>query len=988
MKLFYSITVFFLATCICVNAQVVPFISEKSLSPKEKYSVQVWTTENGLPQNSINAISQTKEGFLWLATFDGLVKFDGIKFITYNTSNTPELKTNGIKKLFTDSENRLWIIPTDGTLLCYEKNKFTQYIIPSKLELENNTITDFENESILVKATNNKLYKLKNGKFELYAPAQFKIISSIATLNTNQLYIGTDSGLFSYANNELYEFPLLKNKQIHTLVHSPSSEIIVVAEHRIYEVHANVCKELIIPIDLAAIKEYKIGFNESKKLSVLTENGIYIFSENNTGHLTTQSGLSSNSVRSIYVDKEKNLWIGTNNGGLNKLKIKLFSAYSKEDGMLDDGATAIVESKDGTIYIANNCGGVSEFKNNEFIQKMVQPKDKCVWSLMEDADKNLWMGIYGGGTYVNYSNGEIKQYTIKNGLAGNIVFSFFQDSKKNIWIGSSTGLSKYSNNNFTLIDTAFHHSITFIQEDKNGDIWLCTDAGLATIKNNKIILLSEKKGFKSGAARFLYEDAEGVLWVGTHGNGLYRLKNGKPFYFTDHTRQLDKNVWSIVEDKNGNLWMPSNAGMYVVDKKELNDFADNNVPWINPVFLSKEDGLKSIEFNGGFQSPALKSSSGKFWFPTVNGAVAADPEKLQKNNSNCQIIIEEIKSQEKVFDLTDSLSLKTTDNNLQIRFTAPFFTNPSKICFQYKMEGVDNTWRDIGNLRELLLNDIPDGEHILRLRIAGNMNAAETGLTIYKETVFWKNTRFIILISIILVCVMLLLTIAIISFIRKREKIKTQLNKQYANIELKALQAQMNPHFIFNCLNSIQHFIILNDEVSASKYLTKFSMLMRKFLEHSKSNIVTLQEEIELLRLYVELEALRSKHKFNFHLRIASNIDIFNIEIPSMLFQPFVENAITHGLLNIERKGTLILSFELEEGYLIGKIEDDGVGRKKAGEIRSSYKDHASRGMEIINDRIAVLNYIENIKIEVEIIDKENEDKEPCGTNVIIKIPV
>lgn len=983
-----TVILIFATACISLNAQIASFISEKSLSPDEKYSIQVWTTENGLPQNSINDIAQTKDGYLWLATFDGLVKFDGIKFTNYNTSNTVELQTNGIKKLYCDNENRLWIIPTDGTLICYENNKFKHYTIPAKLEIENAIITDFENESVLVKAMDNKLYRLKNGRFELFLPVQLANISSIVTLNTSQLYIATESGLYGYFNDEIYEFPLLKNKKIVTLLHSPSSEIIAVSENKIYSVHSDICKELLIPLDLGLINEYRLGFNESKQLSVLTEKGIFFISGDKVTHLTSQSGLSSNSIRSIFVDREKNLWIGTNNAGLNKLKIKLFKSYSKENGMLVDGATAIIESNNGTIYIGNNCGGVSELKNNEFIKKIIQPKDKCVWSLMEDADKNIWIGIYGGGVYVNQHNGGIKHYTIENGLPGNVIFSFFQDSKKNIWIGTSTGLAKFNNKAFIPFDTSFHHSITFIQEDKNGEIWLCTNEGLAHLKNDKIILNGNNSVFKRGATRYLYEDQEGVFWIGTHGNGLCRLKNGKSFYFTDHSKQLDKNVWSIVEDKSGNLWMPSNAGMYVVDKKELNDFADNLISSINPVFLSKEDGLKSIEFNGGFQPPVLKSSTGKFWYPTVKGVVVADPEQLQKNKLNNKIIIEEIKSGEKIF-ASDNIGLKSTDNTLLIRFTTPLFTNPSKVCFQYKMEGIDNIWKEIGTSRELLLNNIPDGEHILLLRVSGNPNALETGLNIYKETVFWKNTRFIIVASLFIVVLILLLTITVISFIRKREKIKTQLNKQYANIELKALQTQMNPHFIFNCLNSIQHFIIVNDEISASKYLTKFSMLMRKFLEHSKSNIVTLQEEIELLRLYIELEALRSKNKFNFHLKIAPDIDIFNIEIPSMLFQPFVENAITHGLLNLDKKGTLILSFELENGFLIGKIEDDGVGREKAGEIQSkTFKDHASRGMEIVNERIAVLNYIENIKIEVKIFDKKDDQNNPAGTSVIIKIPI
>jgi hypothetical protein len=435
--------------------------------------------------------------------------------------------------------------------------------------------------------------------------------------------------------------------------------------------------------------------------------------------------------------------------------------------------------------------------------------------------------------------------------------------------------------------------------------------------------------------------------------------------------------------------MPSNSGMYVASKKELNDLADNNSQILNPVFLAKEDGLKSIEFNGGFQPSMLQSKEGEFWFPTVKGAVAVNPGTLPETQFRPQIVIEQLIADEKTIALKDSISLSSDTKALDIYFSSPCFNNPLKICFEYKIEGIDNRWINNGTSREIRIKEVPSGTHYLRIRVAGNPSSSEAVILVDKPLPLWKNPSFITIASLLFVLLILLVTIAVISYVRKREKIKTQINKQYANIELKALQAQMNPHFIFNCLNSIQHFIILNDEVSASNYLTKFSMLMRKFLEHSKSNIVTLQEEIELLRLYVELEALRSKGKFNFYLKIAPEMDIFNMEIPSMLFQPFVENAITHGLLNNDRKGTLQLSFSMENSHVVGIIEDDGVGRKKAMEINAnSYKDHASRGMEIIKERIGVLNYIENIHIEVEVIDKVSKENIPEGTKVIIKIPI
>ncbi|MCW3072615.1 MAG: hypothetical protein JWO44_2505 [Bacteroidetes bacterium] len=988
MKLIYRITVCILLLSIYSDAQVLPFISEKSLSPSEKYSVQSWTTENGLPQNSINDIAQTRDGYLWLATFDGLVRFDGIKFKVFSTTNTPELKTNGIKKLFSDNEDRLWIISADGNLTLFCKNKFTAIALPSKLSITANVIADFENESVLVLGTDNKFYQYRKNSFAEVSFGIVEHISSIQTLNTNQLYIATENGLFSYINDELGEFETLKGKPVNRLYKSPFSEVIAESEYELFAVHANSCKRIELHTDLSRLGDHSIGYNDEKQLSILTENGVIVNPGSSATVLSVQSGLSSNSIRSIFTDREKNLWIGTNNGGLNKLKQKLFRTYSKEDGMLNDGATAILEAKNGVVYIGNNCGGVSEFYNNSFQQKLKQPKDNCVWSLMEDAAQSLWIGTYGGGVYRCKKNGEIQHFSDDEGLSNNIVFSIYEDSHRITWVGTSSGLNVFAGNSFQQADTSFHHAITYIQEDKNGELWFCTDAGLATIKNNKLVILDKTKGFKETSTRYIYEDAEGTLWIGTHGSGLARLKNGKVYYFSDHTTQLDKNVWSIAEDRNGNFWMPSNSGMYVVDKKELNDMADNNSRPFNPIFLGKEDGLKSIEFNGGFQPSMLKTSKGEFWFPTVKGAAVVNPQLLPKLPAG-QIVIEQLQADEKVIALEDSISLTSENVPLDILFTSPFFSNPSKICFEYKLEGVSDNWIDIGTSREIRLKEVPSGSHYIRIRVAGNMASSEAAIFVSKPLPAWKDPRFIAIACLVFVLVILLITIAAISFVRKRERIKTQINKQYANIELKALQAQMNPHFIFNCLNSIQHFIILNDEVSASKYLTKFSMLMRKFLEHSKSNIVTLQEEIELLRLYVELEALRSKNKFNFQLKIAPDLDIFNIEIPGMLFQPFVENAITHGLLNMESKGTLVLSFSIEDSHVIGIIEDDGVGRKKAVEINANtYKDHASRGMEIIKERIAVLNYIENIRIEMQVIDKMSPENVPAGTKVIIKIPI
>ncbi len=990
MKFAHKISLFlFISVSLFSTGQIIPFISEKSLSPSEKYSVQVWTTENGLPQNSINDIIQTKDGYLWLATFDGLVQFDGIKFKIFRSSTTPELKTNGIKKLFVDKLDRLWIISSDGRLYSYYKNKFHSYDLPEKTLIYSNMITNWTQTSILIACENNKIYSIDNNVIsEFRVPLYIQHLNTIISKYDDQLYIGASNGLFSFSGNIWYTFPEFKNQIISTFYRSPNNDILTDIGTYLLVVHPRNTELLNLPISLKEIGNHGIGFNQLQQMVILSEKGLYTIVENKTIHTSIENGLSSNGISSVYADKQNNFWVGTSNGGLNKLKEKLFHTLSKENGMNDDGITGLLQTSKGNILLANNCSGLSNYLNKKFVPSFQSVEGDCLWSLMEDKNKNIWVGSYGDGIAVFKENNEIKHYRISEGLSSNVVFALYTDSKNMIWCGTDKGLCFLENDKFVQLDISFKNTITYIFEDRNKQLFLCSDIGLATIRNQKIVLLQNGE-LGNTNLRYIYEDKEGVLWLGTHGSGLIRFKNGSTFSYTSKNAALDNNVWSITEDSKGNFWLPSNSGMYVIERKELNEFADGIINNLSPIYLSKEDGLKSSEFNGGFQPTVLQNEMHELWFPTVKGVAIANPANLKPVDYFPQIVIEKIALDDELITLTDSILTSVSSNSLLISFSAPSFINPSKLNFQYKIEGIDNSWVDIGSARELKLNSIPSGNHILRLKVAGNINNKETSILLIKPLPIWKETKFITALSFIFLLIVLIATVGIIGVIRKRERKKTLLNKQYANIELKALQAQMNPHFIFNCLNSIQHFIIVNDEISANKYLSKFSMLMRKFLEHSKFNTISLHEEIELIRLYIELENLRFKEGFDLTMEIDPAIDKYNIEIPSMLFHPFVENAINHGLLNLDRKGNLKIIFRLEKQCLLGIIEDDGIGRKKSSELRSeTRKDHQSRGMEITKDRISVLNKMENTNIEVEIIDKTNDTYGSSGTLVIIKIPI
>jgi len=300
---------------------------------------------------------------------------------------------------------------------------------------------------------------------------------------------------------------------------------------------------------------------------------------------------------------------------------------------------------------------------------------------------------------------------------------------------------------------------------------------------------------------------------------------------------------------------------------------------------------------------------------------------------------------------------------------------------------VDGDWSPPSSKCTSRYLQIRPGTYVFHARVYGNLKEATVHFRVPPP--FWQSAIFIFFLIFLGLCIILTFVYLKNRQIRKREAARTEINKQYAELELRALQAQMNPHFMFNCLNSIKYFIATNDGASASIYLSKFSQMIRLFLENSNSNSIKLKNEINLLTLYIEMEKLRLEDSFLFQIEIDPLLDTEETEVPSMLLQPFVENAIHHGLRNGKKNGILKLYFGLEGKILKIAIDDNGVGREKARELKQqSNKEHASMGMSLTKERVATINFIENTHIEIQIEDKVNSRNEAEGTTVLITIPL
>lgn len=970
-----------------------PFISEKSLEVNTNYVVETFNSENGLPQNTIMKIFQTQDDFLWIATFNGLLRYDGIVLRLFNTLNTTGLPNNSIKNFVEDRNGVLWMATINGKLIKYYKGVFETINISDE-EIVKDMCAN-ENGDLVVGTENNKIFKLIDGNFSPFVKLpvdSIKLTKIKFNLLDSSLHIGTTSGLYRYKNKQLVLIPQIKEK-IFQIKSSSDNNLWISTNSAIYRIKDGIYTEYQLPEKLkeqGLFTDFLVENNEN--IWVATKSGLTHLIDGTVSFYNTTSGLSSNNLSIVYEDREQNLWVGTSDAGVNKMTLKTFTSYSAKDGLLSDAVGAIIKTKDNSILITNFCQGITQYKDIKY-SRFNKPEVGCVWSLLQDNENNSWIGTYGNWLY-RYKNGNYEHFPVNENAANNIVLSLFQDTEGVIWIGTDAGLYTFKNGTFNSFgDNNMIGTVKYITQDQRGSIWFCSKNGLGVIENGKVKMYTTKNGLSHNDIRYAYEDKEGSIWIATYGGGINRFKDNKFFAFNQSKNFMDDFTSCILEDDDDNFWVSTDHGIYSIKRNDLNKYADGESLFLNTIHYGKEDGLKNSECTGGFQPAGLKDSDGRLWFPTLAGVAIVDTRKISKVNYAPELTLERILVDENKLIYTDSLfEISRNIKKIEFQYTAPVFTKSKNILFQYKLDGKDQDWGYPTKARFASYLGLPPGKYVFRVRLYGSVNTAinkEKSFAFKIPFPFWKTLPFYIIISVVMIGGFFTLIYYRIENIRKREAAKTKINKNYATLELKALQGQMNPHFIFNCLNSIKLFIATDDKVAANKYLGKFSKLIRLSLEHSSSPYMQLTDAINLVTLYVELEQLRVDHNFVFNLTIDPTLDIENIEIPNMLLQPYVENAIHHGLWPKGKDGILNLKLILKGDNLIIEIEDNGIGRSRSFEMKNYLSEkRKSMGMSNTEERMKIINYIKNTNITVSYVDKNNSFKVSEGTLVYISIPL
>jgi ligand-binding sensor domain-containing protein len=941
---------------------------------------------------------------LWIGTGSGLYKYKS-EVNTFTSMNRDEnnpqsLIHDHINKVYLDNNQNLWIGTTNGlSIFRPSKNKFKH-------------IYHITGDDRTPNSSN---------------------ISSLLQLESGEIWIGTDNaGIDCLNENYLkissYHGPnkwngVLNSNRISVLKQDSDGDIWVGqwsgrGFNIIDPTNRNIQSYSFLPNSLKA--DWYHDFYEDSKgnhwVGLWGAMGLYQFDKEKGYFKDITFQLRNNPIGAIknLTYDGKQIWLGLKNQTFfisinpetQKVNTYLKDMYNSYDfNHIED---IIQDHQNQTWFLTNNGNYLKSSNPRATFKKVLSfpaqslsKKNPALNNLTDEvnidtltclySDENgvTWLGTLEGLFKIEL-NKTVQQFTLKSnpGLGSDSIWSMVFIPPDQLWLGTEKGLSKMNISeevfefiDFNPEDYLSSHLIKCINEDKDGKIWVgTTNRGLNRLNPNSEKMkqfnsnLEDEKSFWGETVNCIYVDKEGTVWIGGHGLNKFISATESFLHYTVKDGLCDNSVMSIQEDEFGELWIATLNGLSVFNPQ---DESFQN--------YFEKDGLQDNEFSNA----SCRLRSGEIIFGGKNGVNVCKPATIYSNKKPPPIVLTSFSIFDQELDIKGKteIELDYDENYFSFEYAALDFSNPEYVQYAYMLQNADKDWiYTNANSRVAKYTNIDPGNYRFMVKANngdGLWNEKGIFINIYIKPPFWKTIWFIIL-------EILAVGLIIFFYIKYRERKIIEQN-QFQLLEQKLLRSQMNPHFIFNSLSSIQSFIFENNPLEAGSYLSRFAELIRSILYNSREEFITLEKEVKTLQNYLDLQQLRYDHKFDYTLDIDPLIQADLIQIPPMLAQPFIENAIEHGIKHLNGRGFISVSFTLmpEKGSILLLVEDNGIGIKASKKLKKDKpKNHTSLATIIANERIDVFNKGQKKKqFFMEIGEITDYDGQIQGTKVKFIIP-
>ncbi|MFO1475202.1 MAG: two-component regulator propeller domain-containing protein [Verrucomicrobiota bacterium] len=721
------------------------------------YIVRAWHAEEGLPQNAVTAVIQSRDGYLWLGTYTGLVRFDGNRFVIFDDNNTPALKNNRITSLYEGYDGTIWIGHETGDMTRLKDGRFEP--VTFRASWKELKILDIAEDDL----------------GEIWAMNASGVLARVRDARILEPDMGLISGVISMARhspgkiwvNRCGTVSELRHGELHPLNFDPPR-----TNCYAFGICASRDGGLWVEVDNRVRKWVGDGWVEDRGYSSWGTTAIVSFMEMRNGWLaagTTEqglfllppqgdrlvfnrtNGLSQNWIRDLCEDREGDLWVGTG-AGLNMLRRSSWSVVTPPDNWQACAVLSVTAGQDDSVWVGTEGSGVYRCRDgawSHFDQKDGL-RNPFVWSVAEDYQRQVWAGTWGGGIFVRRdSTFEVPGPELNQFRRSATAILPARDG--GIWIGTGSGLMHYTSNEVASIGPEqglTSPDVRSVAESADGKVWFgMYGGGLGCLENGRVRQFFKRDGLASDFVQCLKLETDGTLWIGTFGGGLSRLKNGT-FKNVTTDQGLPNNVICHIEDgENGFFWISSYNGIFRVARSELEACADGSLPEVNCLVFGEGDSPPKLECSGGFQPAGCRTRDGRLWFPTSKGLVVLDPSNITTNHLPPAVVIESFRVDGHPVAVNDpgALRIRPGHQRFDFQYTALSFVAPEQVQFRCRLEGVEMGWVDAGSRREMNYTFLAPGSYVFRVTACNNdgiWNEEGVSLAFTVLPFFWQTGWF------------------------------------------------------------------------------------------------------------------------------------------------------------------------------------------------------------------------------------------------------
>jgi ligand-binding sensor domain-containing protein len=756
--------------------------------PLNELARDFWLTQDGLPQSSVSAILQSRDGYLWVGTQEGLARFDGVVFRTYDASNTAAIRSNFIAGIYQTRDGTLWATTSDG-LIILRDGVFSA--LHGAGALPHNYVRGFceDARGRIWVGTGAGLCQLQNQRCELVslgvspAPAIREIAAEDAT---GAIWVGTSrAGLYRVLGDSITSWTEkdgLPANEINTLVTDDSGvwvgtpnglAHIVQGGLRVYTTNDGLSHNTILGLYRDREGALWIGTDSG---------GVCRWFDDRFECLPPRGDPPLASVNCITLDSEGNLWIGARLSGLNRLQDAGLAIRATEAGLAGNDVTAVMEDRVGDLWVGTYGHGLDRIGRNGITHFDLADglRDRIIRSLHQDRAGTLWVGTKKGGLH-RFDGLRFVAYGREIGLPNDDVRDIEESASGELWVGTyGGGVARMTGSTFDVLTTAdglSSNAVFAMLFDSRGDLWVGTNGGgLNRIRGREIKVFDEAAGLASPLVTVIHEDSRNQLWFGTLSGGIHRFVGDRLRSYRVKDGLADDASMAILEDDAGNFWVSSNRGIFRVARRSFDDFDSGRIDRIPAQAFGRRTGLASIECNGGFQPAGWRSKTGRLLFPSTLGLVVIDPPRLHGNPNPPRVVIDQVKADGAAIEVAGPApSLPAATRQLEIAYAGLSLTAPRGVVYRYRLRGFDRGWQDVGSRREAFYTNLPSGRYLFEVMAANADGIWSEGSATFAFSILaplWRRPWFLATVAFLLAA-----AIYLAGVMRHRRELRAEVEK-------------------------------------------------------------------------------------------------------------------------------------------------------------------------------------------------------------------